>query len=52
MAALALAWTLSQPELTGVIVGPDHADQLAAAFEALDIHLSPGDRDHLTEVFS
>jgi len=50
--ALALAWALSQPELTGVIVGPDHAGQLAAASEALDVHLSPGDRDDLTEVFS
>ncbi len=52
MATLALAWTLSQPELTGVIVGPDHAGQLAAAFEALDVHLAPCDRDRLTEVFA
>jgi aryl-alcohol dehydrogenase-like predicted oxidoreductase len=51
MATLALAWTLSQPEPTGVIVGPDHAGQLAAAIEALDVHLAPGDRDRLTEVF-
>jgi aryl-alcohol dehydrogenase-like predicted oxidoreductase len=30
----------------------DQAGQPAAASGALDIHLSPGDRDHLTEVFS
>ena len=52
MAALALAWALSLPELTGVVVGPSRADHLAPAFEALGIHLSPTDRDHLTEVFS
>ena len=30
----------------------DQAGQSAAASEALDVHLSSGDRDHLTEVFS
>ncbi len=30
----------------------DQAGQSAAASGALDVHLSPGDRDHLTEVFS
>ena len=52
MAGLALAWALSVPELTGVVVGPGRADHLAPAFEALDIRLSPTDYDHLTEVFS
>ena len=42
MAALALAWALAQPELTGVVVGPDHADHLAPAFEALDDRPLPG----------
>jgi len=51
-AALALAWTLAQPEPTGVVVGPGRADHLAAAFEALEIRLSPAERDQLTEVFS
>jgi aryl-alcohol dehydrogenase-like predicted oxidoreductase len=52
MAGLALAWALSLPELTAVVVGPGQADHLAPAFEALEIDLSAIDRDHLTEVFS
>ena len=52
MAALALAWALAQPELTAVVIGPGNADHLEPAFEALELKLSPADRDHLTEVFS
>ena len=52
MATLALAWALSLPELTSVIVGPGRAEHLAPATEALEIDLSPADRDRLTEVFS
>jgi aryl-alcohol dehydrogenase-like predicted oxidoreductase len=52
MASLALAWALAQPELTAIVVGPGHAGHLAPALEALEIDLSPADRDHLTEVFS
>lgn len=52
MAGLALAWALSLPELTAVVVGPGRPDHLAPAFEALDIDLSPTERDNLTEVFS
>ena len=33
------------------IVAPGRVDDLAPAFAALDIHLSPGDHDHLTEAF-
>ena len=52
MAALALAWALAQPELTAVVIGPGNAGHLEPAFEALELELSPADRDHLTEVFS
>ena len=52
MAGLALAWALALPELTAVVVGPGRADHLAPAFEALEIDLSPTERDDLTEVFS
>jgi len=52
MAALALAWALHQPELTAVVIGPNRADHLEPAFEAVEIDLSPTERDHLTEVFS
>lgn len=51
MAGLALAWALAVPELTAIVVGPARADHLAPALEALEIELSPTDRDHLTEVF-
>jgi len=50
--ALALAWALSLPEVTGIVVGPGRADHLAPALEALDVGLSPTERDRLTEVFS
>jgi 1-deoxyxylulose-5-phosphate synthase len=52
MAALALAWALAQPELTAVVIGPGRAEHLAPALEALELDLSPADRDRLTEVFS
>jgi 1-deoxyxylulose-5-phosphate synthase len=52
MAALALAWALHQPELTAIVSGPGRASHLAPALEALEIELSPAERDHLTEVFS
>jgi aryl-alcohol dehydrogenase-like predicted oxidoreductase len=52
MAGLALAWALAQSELTAIVIGPGRAEHLAPAFEAMDITLSPADRDHLTEVFS
>ena len=51
MAALALAWALAQPELTAIVIGPSRAEHLAPALEALDVDLSPADRDRLTEVF-
>jgi len=52
MAGLALAWALSLPELTSVVIGPGRADHLAPAFEALELDLPPTDRDNLTEVFA
>jgi 1-deoxyxylulose-5-phosphate synthase len=52
MAALALAWALAQPELTAIVIGPNRAEHLEPAFEALEIELLPADRDNLTEVFS
>ncbi len=52
MAALALAWLLALPEISAVVVGPNRAEHLAPAAEALEIELSSTDRDRLTEVFS
>ena len=42
MACLALAWALSMPELTAVVVGPGRAEHLAPAFEALELAVSRG----------
>jgi aryl-alcohol dehydrogenase-like predicted oxidoreductase len=52
MAGLALAWLLALPEITAVVVGPNHVGHLSPAAEALEIDLAPTDRDRLTEVFS
>jgi aryl-alcohol dehydrogenase-like predicted oxidoreductase len=50
-AGLALAWALAVPELTAVVIGPNRVEHLAPAAEAMDIVLSPAERDRLTEVF-
>jgi aryl-alcohol dehydrogenase-like predicted oxidoreductase len=52
MAGVALAWLLALPEITGIVVGPNRAQHLTPAVEALEIDLSPADRDRLTEVFA
>jgi aryl-alcohol dehydrogenase-like predicted oxidoreductase len=51
-AALAIAWLLADPRVTAVIVGPRRPEQLAPAFEALDLRLSPAERDELTGLFA
>ncbi len=52
MAGLALAWALAVPEVTAVVIGPNRVDHLAPAIEAVDLVLSPPERDRLTEVFA
>jgi aryl-alcohol dehydrogenase-like predicted oxidoreductase len=52
MAGLALAWLLALPEITAVVIGPNRAEHLAPAVEALEIDLSSTNRDRLTEVFA
>jgi 1-deoxyxylulose-5-phosphate synthase len=51
MAGLALAWLLATPEVTAVIVGPGRVDHLAPVQEALELELSPDERDHLRRLF-
>jgi aryl-alcohol dehydrogenase-like predicted oxidoreductase len=51
-AGLALAWALSVPEVTAVIVGPNRLEHLAPVTEALGMSLSAGDRDALAELFA
>jgi 1-deoxyxylulose-5-phosphate synthase len=51
-AALAIAWVLSHPQVTAVIVGPRRPEHLEPAFAAVDLHLSKQERDELAELFA
>ncbi|HXF97634.1 MAG TPA: aldo/keto reductase [Gaiellaceae bacterium] len=51
MAGLALAWLLSHPEITAVVVGPTRAEHLAPVREALALPLSPAEGEHLRGLF-
>ena len=50
-AALAIAWLLAQPHVTAVVVGPRRPEQLRPALDALELELSPAERDLVTELF-
>ena len=49
-ATLALAWLLSDPRVTAIVVGPRRQQQLAPALNAAP--LDPGQRTELSELFS
>jgi aryl-alcohol dehydrogenase-like predicted oxidoreductase len=49
---LALAWTLSHPDVTAVVVGPRRPAHLDVVREALDHPLTDAERDEIAEVFS
>jgi aryl-alcohol dehydrogenase-like predicted oxidoreductase len=54
-AALALAWVLSHPHVTAVVIGPRRPEHLAPALEALEtleLRLSPVERETIAELFS
>jgi aryl-alcohol dehydrogenase-like predicted oxidoreductase len=50
-AALAIAWLLGDPNVTAVIVGPRRPEQLRPALDALDLQLSPSEREQLAALF-
>ena len=50
-AALAIAWVLADPNVTAVIVGPRRPEQLQPALQALDLQLSPSEREELATLF-
>jgi aryl-alcohol dehydrogenase-like predicted oxidoreductase len=52
MAALAFAWVLASPGVTGAVCGPGRASQLDPIFEARDAVVSPADRDRIASFFS
>jgi aryl-alcohol dehydrogenase-like predicted oxidoreductase len=41
LADLAVAWTLKNPDVTSVIIGPRTAEQLKGAIRSLDVTISP-----------
>jgi aryl-alcohol dehydrogenase-like predicted oxidoreductase len=51
-AALAIAWVLSHPHVTAVVIGPRRPEQLQPALEALELSLSPVEREAITELFA
>ena len=51
-AALALAWVLSHPHVTAVVIGPRRPEHLAPALEALELRLSPVERETIAELFA
>ncbi len=51
-AALAIAWVLSHPQVTAVVVGPRRPEQLEPALAALELRLAPAERDELAGLFA
>jgi aryl-alcohol dehydrogenase-like predicted oxidoreductase len=51
-ATLAFAWLLAHPHVTAVVVGPRRPEQLRPALDALELDLSPPEREQLTALFS
>jgi aryl-alcohol dehydrogenase-like predicted oxidoreductase len=50
LAALSLAWVLTDPNVSAIVVGPRRPDQLAPALAALDISLDEAERASLVEI--
>jgi aryl-alcohol dehydrogenase-like predicted oxidoreductase len=51
-ATLAVAWLLSHPQVTAVVVGPRRPEQLETALGALELRLSLQERDELAKLFA
>jgi aryl-alcohol dehydrogenase-like predicted oxidoreductase len=51
-ATLAVAWVLSHPQVTAVVVGPRRPEQLALAIAATELELTPHERDELAGLFA
>jgi 1-deoxyxylulose-5-phosphate synthase len=47
MATLAFAWVLSHPAVTGAVCGPGRPEHLEPVLAALDVELSPGERERI-----
>jgi aryl-alcohol dehydrogenase-like predicted oxidoreductase len=51
-AALAIAWLLGNPHVTAVVIGPRRPDQLRPALDALQLALSPPEREQIGALFA
>jgi len=51
-ATLAFAWLLTDPQVTAVVVGPRRPEHLRPALDALELELSPAEREQLTALFA
>jgi aryl-alcohol dehydrogenase-like predicted oxidoreductase len=52
MATLSIAWLLSRPPVTAVVVGPRRPEHLEPAVRALDLQMSEAEADELAGLFS
>jgi aryl-alcohol dehydrogenase-like predicted oxidoreductase len=48
--AMALAWVINDPGVTTAIIGPRTSDQMAAACDAIDVTMDPGEHAALADV--
>ena len=51
MPTLAFAWLLTDPRIAAVVVGPRRPEHLEPPLAALEVELSPADRDELASLF-
>ena len=51
LATLALAWVLSHPDVTAVVVGPRRPEHLDPARWALELRLDPSERAEIASHF-
>jgi aryl-alcohol dehydrogenase-like predicted oxidoreductase len=52
MAGLALAWLLSHPGVTSIVVGPRRPEHLEPVLEALALRLSPAEHEEVGSLFT
>jgi aryl-alcohol dehydrogenase-like predicted oxidoreductase len=52
MATLSIAWVLSNPLVTGTVVGPRRPEHLEPARRAVDVELTEAERDELGALFA